>query len=213
MSNKKLFKIKEGDKYFLRNIRTLNLKNYEDDKLQKIVSNRLLKFTKKKVKVLEIGCGDGKRLGFLKKKFKNIQFYGLEPSKRAIKDNYKLNIIKIGTAEKLPFKENFFDIIIFGFCLYLTDNEDLFSIAKEAYRVTKDKSWIIIEDFDTDQIYFKRYKYNKKIKIRKMDYSKMFLWHPNLSLYSKEKYNHNGKNFTDNIDNQVSISQIRKNVK
>lgn len=213
MSNKKLFKVKEGDKYFLRNINFLNLKNYEDDKLQKTISNRLLKLKNKKIKVLEIGCGDGKRLTFLKKKFKNVQFYGLEPSKRATKGNHKSNIIKIGTAEKLPFKENFFEIIIFGFCLYLTDNEDLFDIANEAYRVTKDKSWIIIEDFDTDQTYFKEYKYNKKIKIRKMDYSKMFLWHPNLSLYSKEKYNHNGKNWTDNIDNHVSITQIRKNVK
>ena len=68
MSNKKLFKVKEGDKYFLRNINFLNLKNYEDDKLQKTISNRLLKLKNKKIKVLEIGCGDGKRLTFLKKK-------------------------------------------------------------------------------------------------------------------------------------------------
>ena len=53
------------------------------------------------------------------------------------KNNYKLNSIKIGTAEKLPFEENYFDILIFGFCLYLTDSEDLFKISSEAYRVTK----------------------------------------------------------------------------
>ena len=212
MSNKNFFKSKEGDKYFLRNHDKLKKINYETDKLQIIISNKISNLTKKKIRVLEIGCGDGGRLSYLKQKFKKVKFYGLEPSKKAKKNNYKFNKIKIGTAEKLPFKKNYFDILIFGFCLYLTDSEDLFQISNEAYRVTKKKSWIIIKDFDTETTLFKKYKYNKNIKVRKMDYSKMFLWHPNFILHSKEKYNHDRNNWTDDIDKHISIVQIRKNV-
>lgn len=212
MSNKKIFKINEGDRYFLRNYKKLSTINYEKDNLQKIISNKISSFKNKKIRVLEIGCGDGGRLTYLKKKFENVEFYGLEPSKKAKRDNYKLNTIKVGTAEKLPFKENFFDILIFGFCLYLTDSEDLFQISSEAYRVTKKRSWIIIKDFDTEMTLIKKYKYNKNVKVRKMDYSKMFLWHPNLLLHSKQKYNHDGDYWTDNIDKHISIIQIRKKV-
>ena len=210
MSNKNIFKSNEGDRYFIRNYKKLNTINYETDKLQIIISKKISSIKNKKIRVLEIGCGDGGRLTHLKKKFEKVKFYGLEPSKKAKKNNYKLNSIKIGTAEKLPFEENYFDILIFGFCLYLTDSEDLFKISSEAYRVTKKRSWIIIKDFDTEMTLFKKYKYNKNIKVRKMDYSKMFLWHPNLILYSREKYNHDGDNWTDDIDKHISIIQIRK---
>ena len=137
MSNKNIFKSNEGDRYFIRNYKKLNTINYETDKLQIIISKKISSIKNKKIRVLEIGCGDGGRLTHLKKKFEKVKFYGLEPSKKAKKNNYKLNSIKIGTAEKLPFEENYFDILIFGFCLYLTDSEDLFKISSEAYRVTK----------------------------------------------------------------------------
>ena len=45
--------------------------------------------------------------------------------------------LKIGTAEKLKFEDDKFDLIIFGFCLYLCDREDLIKIVDETNRVLK----------------------------------------------------------------------------
>ena len=70
MSNKKIFKINEGDRYFLRNYKKLSTINYEKDNLQKIISNKISSFKNKKIRVLEIGCGDGGRLTNLKKNLK-----------------------------------------------------------------------------------------------------------------------------------------------
>ena len=74
--------------------------------------------------------------------------FGIDPSKKAIKIAQELGInAKVGTAEKLPFIDKEFDLIIFGFCLYLCDTNDLFKIAYEANRVSKVESWISIIDF------------------------------------------------------------------
>ena len=81
MINKSLFLKIEGDKYFLRNKKKLNSTNYEKDKLQMLISRKLSEFKSKKIKLLEIGCGDGGRLSYLNKKFPNVYFFGLKPSK------------------------------------------------------------------------------------------------------------------------------------
>ena len=43
----------------------------------------------------------------------------------------------MGTADKLPFEDQSVDILVYGFCLYLCDREDMFNIAAEANRVIK----------------------------------------------------------------------------
>jgi len=52
-----------------------------------------------------------------------------------------------GSADDLPFESDSFDGVIFGFCLYLCDHEDLFKIAQEADHVLRKKSWLVIKDF------------------------------------------------------------------
>ena len=214
MINKKLFIKSEGNKYFKRNINKLNIIDYSDDKLQILISKKINAVKNKDLNILEIGSGDGGRLIYLKKKFPKSNFYGIEPSKLAVNKSNKKNIkIKRGSADKIPFKNSFFDIVVFGFCLYLVDNKDLFVVANEADRVLKDKSWLIIKDFETKNILFKNYKHNKKIKIRKMNYSNMFLWCPYISLSSKEIFSHDKNNrWSDNEDQKISISCLRKNI-
>ena len=54
-------------------------------------------------KVLEIGCGDGTRLAWLKDA-KNIDAYGIDPSAQAVTAaNKKVIQAQIGTADHLPF--------------------------------------------------------------------------------------------------------------
>ena len=186
-SQKKVFLKKEGNAYFLRN---MHLKrNFEKDVLTKVIEKKLINSNKKNI--LEIGCGDAGRLNYLKNKFFNNNYFGLDPSTLAIKFGKKTNSnlkLKTGDASELKFVNNKFDIVIYGFCLYLCDDDDLFKISSECYRVLKKNGFIIIQDFITSRLLYNDYHHEKNIKSRKMDYIKMFNWHPKIVLQSKSKY-------------------------
>lgn len=187
LSQKKIFLNKEGNAYFLRN-RDLK-RNFKKDLLTKIVEKKLVNSNRKNI--LEIGCGDAGRLNYLKTKFYNNNYFGLDPSTFAIKFGKKINSklkLKIGEASELKFEDNKFDIVIFGFCLYLCDDDDLFKISSECYRVLKKNGFIIIQDFITSKLIYNNYHHEKNIKTRKMDYIKMFNWHPKIVLQSISKY-------------------------
>jgi len=183
---KKLFLNSEADQMFLRNKEKLFQINYQKDEIFLILNKKINK--NKRFNILEVGCAGGDRLLFLKEKFPKCKFYGIDPSKKAIKKNIKSNInLKVGSADKLPYANNKFDIIIFGFCLYLCDNDDLFKIGSEAYRVIKKKSLVIIKDFIQDNVKYNKYSHLKNILSRKMNYVRMFTWHPNIKLESSKK--------------------------
>ena len=72
---------------------------------------------KKDIKVLEIGCGQGRFLNLLQQ-HRQWELYGIDPSKKAIDFAKNLGINAfVGTADELPFSDDTFDLIIFGFCL------------------------------------------------------------------------------------------------
>jgi ubiquinone/menaquinone biosynthesis C-methylase UbiE len=208
MQRKKFLK-SEGDNYFLRNEEKLFKRDYSKDEIVLLLKNKINK--NKKYNILEIGCAAGDRLIFLKKKFPNCTFFGIDPSKKAINKNKNKNInLKVGSAEKLPYGDKKFDIIIFGFCLYLCDNEDLFKIGSEAFRTTKNKSFIIIKDYIQSKIKYNKYLNSKNIFSRKMDYLNMFIWHPNIKIIShKIIIEHENKKFSKK-DSEVSIVCLMK---
>jgi ubiquinone/menaquinone biosynthesis C-methylase UbiE len=73
---------------------------------------------------------------------------GLDPSAKAISALNDAGLRGVvGTAEALPQADQSVDLLIYGFCLYLCDRDDLFQIAAEAHRVLKPKSWLAILDF------------------------------------------------------------------
>jgi ubiquinone/menaquinone biosynthesis C-methylase UbiE len=191
--NKKYFLRNEGDKYYDRN------KNDKLDYKKEFLSKKISQFidNKKNIRVLEIGCGNAQRLIYLKQKFPLVDFYGIDPSSKAIKKIKKNITLKRSTADKIPFKNSFFDIVIYGFCLYLVDDKSLFKVISEAERVSKSESWIVVYDFYSKEIKYRKYKHNKKILIRKMDYSKIFSWCPyyKLKIFQKFKYKNKKKDF------------------
>ena len=145
---KDVFLSSEGDAWLKRNQSALGEKKYSDDlvviELKKILSNNVLSVGGT---LLEIGCGNGSRLEYLKKMFK-LDVKGVDPSGEAVRFASKLGVdAKVGTADKLEYPSKTFDIIVFGFCLYLCDREDLFRIAYEADRVLKNSGFIIVLDF------------------------------------------------------------------
>src|SRR6266705_2021129 len=103
------------------------------------VINALTKLRIQPKMALEIGCANGWRLRQLEKLF-HCSTAGLEPSPPAS------NNIKRGFAHAIPFHTIKFDLVIFGWCLYLCDREDLFTIAAEGDRVLAEDGYLVVHD-------------------------------------------------------------------
>jgi ubiquinone/menaquinone biosynthesis C-methylase UbiE len=206
MINRSYFLKKGGDDYFKRSTLNINQLNYNKDPVIKFI-----KEIKNKVKTLvEIGCGDGSRLSYIQNKF-NIDSYGIDPSINAIGNTKHLKSnCRIGTADNIPFKKKKFDLVLFGQSMMYFDDALLPQVINETLKVLNNKGFILINDFYSKKIQYKTYKHFKKIKIRKMDNSKIFLWHPNIKLIKKKIYSYkkSGKK-----NNKVSIHLLNYNNK
>lgn len=211
MKQKDIFLSGEGDSWFERNHDHVATRDYSDDPVVRSVA-KICDFESKSLRILEVGCGEAKRLSYLTESFA-CESIGLEPSAKAVATANE-NGIKciIGTADHLPFEAGTFDVIIFGFCLYLCDEEDLFKISQEAHRVGKDKSWIVINDFYAKSPYKNPYHHKDGVQSHKMDYRKLFDWHPDISCFYHEVYGHQDQKFTDNYQDWVALSVLRKNI-
>jgi ubiquinone/menaquinone biosynthesis C-methylase UbiE len=210
MKQNEIFLNSEGDAWFHRNeIAIFNKKMPDED----LIIFELLKITKNRklnLKILEIGCGNGYRLDWIKKNL-DIECYGIEPSQLAVNSAKEKGLsVTQGTAEMLPFETNSIDIIIFGFCLYLCDREDLFRIASEADRVCTSPGWIIIEDFYSANYSANKYHHFNGLKSYKMDYRNLFTWHPFYECISHKVVDHVDLQFSDEKDGWISVSTLRK---
>jgi ubiquinone/menaquinone biosynthesis C-methylase UbiE len=164
------------------------------------------------IRLLEIGCGDGARLEWLQDSY-GFNCSGLEPSEQAVEVARERGVdAHRGTAEDLPFGVDSFDIVVFGFCLYLCDHEDLFRIASEADRVLKNPGWLLILDFYSRAISRRTYHHRPGLYSHKMDYSEMFAWHPAYTVFSHRVLRHGRGGYTDDQDEWVAVSVLRKNL-
>ena len=207
-----IFFNKEGDSWYLRNKKSLIHREYHEDSVVKSCKKILESRSKQVENLLEIGCGDGGRLEWLNEHL-GIKCHGVDPSLMAVNMAHKLGLnVHRGTAEDLPFTDGMFDILVFGFCLYLCDREDLFKITFEANRVLKNQGWIIIHDFFTPMPIKRRYHHAKGIYSFKMDYRKLFEWHPHYDCLSHEITHHSKQEMTDDLQEWVATSILRKNI-
>jgi ubiquinone/menaquinone biosynthesis C-methylase UbiE len=201
---KEAFLSDEGDAWFKRN-------------QEKLLSNSLspvkdsldaLKIQPKKI--LEIGCANGYRLEELKQKY-NAKCYGVEPSLAAVQDAKKYPGIDVrqGTAEKLPYEDHFFDVVIFGFCLYLCDPKDFFRIAAEADRVLQNNGFLVILDFLPTQPYKNKYTHKEGLYSHKLEWQKMFSWNPAYSLLNRTLVVRDEKSLEE--DKRTAVDILCKN--
>lgn len=89
-------------------------------------------------KVLDLGCGAGDLTSQLKRRLKKNKIYGVDLSSSAIgiaNNNYKNIKFSVSKAEKLPFKDNFFDgVMSYQVIEHLGNPSEIF---KEVKRVLK----------------------------------------------------------------------------
>jgi ubiquinone/menaquinone biosynthesis C-methylase UbiE len=205
-NQKQAFLKGEGDAYLRRNAGRERIGN--DDPVVRVVRRLKLGGTS----VLEVGCGPCDRLAMLQEADRDC--FGIDPSVaavRAAQQSYPQLTLEVGTADVLPFPTDRFDLVIFGFCLYLVDPEDMFSVAREADRVLKDHGTLLIHDFCTPRAYANTYSHHGGIVSRKMEWSRMFTWNPAYSLVHRELSLPNAGTLHD-VDARTTVDVLTKDV-
>lgn len=212
MKQREIFLSSEGDAWFARNKAALADKHGRphDDPVLRELSELLQSDDSRGFRILEIGCGDGGRLAWLSSKF-GVDCVGLEPSTdaAAAASASGVNVLR-GTADSLPFEGQAFDVVIFGFCLYLCDREDLFRIAAEADRVLRAPGWLVIHDFFNPSPTARPYRHRAGVNSYKMDYRTLFTWHPAYVCLTHKIRHHADSTYTDDVDEWVCVSVLRK---
>jgi len=167
---KEVFLESEGNAWLERNRDKLG----QFDSVSDVITEMGLKPTS----VLEVGCANGWRLAKLRDAY-DCDIMGIDPSIQAGIEAAVLRVpVTQGTASMLPFPPASFDLVIFGFCLYLTDPSDWLRIAAEADTVLRDGGHIIIHDFETFAPHARRYEHCDGIISYHLDWPKLWLGHP-----------------------------------
>lgn len=208
-SQKKIFLESEGDGWLARN-------RIDTGKMAaRIAQDPVLKSLKtadiQPHSVLEIGCGDGWRLAAMRALWPQAKFTGIDPSRRAAAGAPDGVEILEGTADDLPFGASSFDLVMFGFCLYLCDRQDLFRIAAEADRVLDNGGTMIVYDFYTEAPYRNRYVHHEGVYSYKMDYSRLFTWSPAYTMIHRDIAAYHGMDAA-NPDNMTGVFLLKKNI-
>jgi len=207
-SQKEIFKATEADQWFNR-----NKESYEKTKNENgIIIQTLKEIEIVPKQVLEIGCSNGAKLNKIQKAF-GSECFGVDPSAKAIelgKNEFPNISLQIGTADLLPFDNNKFDVIIFGFCLYLCDRADLFKIAYEADRCLSDQGYLVIVDFYPPFPYKNTYTYKEGVYSYKMNYSKLFSWNPTYNEINNTVFSHSGFSKRHIPNEKVALTILNK---
>ena len=124
--------------------------NYIEGRWEK-VAKKLIEYyqLKNESKILDIGCGKGYLLFDLMKLLPDLKLYGLDVSEYAVK-NSKEEIkekITVGNATNLPFKDDYFDLVISINTLHCLEAQDLYKALKEIERVGKKDKYLCVESY------------------------------------------------------------------
>jgi ubiquinone/menaquinone biosynthesis C-methylase UbiE len=172
MKQAQVFLDSEGDRWFERNAAKLG----KHDPVSAAIEHLRIK----PENVLEIGSSNGWRLAALRDKY-GCSVMGLDPSHAASEDAKKRKVsVQTATAAAMPLRSHAYDLVIYGFCLYLTDPEDWFRIAMEGDRVLADGGYLIVHDFDLTNArpFARRYEHCPDVLSYHVDFAQLWLAHP-----------------------------------
>lgn len=210
MNQSKAFLEGEGDCWFQRNQMAISSKLSFYD--VRIIIRTLNSFKDRINNALEIGCSNGAKLFDLCHHL-SANGYGIDPSAAAIlngKSLYKNLHLSVSTASQIPYGDNIFDLVYFGFCLYLVDRSDILKAVAEADRVLKSGGFLAILDFDPKIRHKRTYHHMPGIFSFKTSYADFFTASGHYYLVAKESFSHSTNYFTTDSDERVSISILYK---
>jgi SAM-dependent methyltransferase len=190
----KAFLNQEGNEWYWRN----------KDKPYVAEEDEVFKFVRalSKGDILEFGSGRGHRLGAIRPLVNSC--VGIDPSTDAIKASRAkypdVQFIR-GTAV-YQYLQKDFDVVIYGFCLYLCDPADLFRIVQKGDEALRNGGYLMIHDFDGGHPHKVKYHHLDGIFSHKMDWSNLWLSNPAYTLVSKVK-----------PDDDTALWILRKDIK
>ncbi len=144
--------------------------------------------------VFEVGCSRGYRLAILRDKYE-CHAIGTDPGSHMWPDFY----VDQGTADRIDVDDGTIDLLIYGFCLYLCDREDLFKIVYEGDRVLQDGGYLVIWDFHPSFPHMVAYRHCDNVHSYKMDYSQLWLGNPAYSLFRRNM-----------LEDETSVTILKK---
>jgi len=161
----------EGDAWFVRNLDKLG----KHDPVTDLIVNEGIK----PKYALEVGCSNGWRLDKLRTIF-NCGIMGIEPSMKAGIAAAQLRVpVHQMSASCLPVTREGYDLIIYGFCLYLTDPDDWLLIASEGDRALAPGGHLVIHDFDdVEKPHGVPYEHNDRVTSWHFDFARLWEAHP-----------------------------------
>lgn len=200
----------EGNGWFERNRSALRNapSHFETDTIKRVLQGH----EKGIETILEIGCSNGTKLSDLATHF-GATGCGIDPSSAAIEDGKRqhpdLNL-SVATASSLPYGDNHFDLVYFGFCLYLVDRRDIMKAVAEADRVLKSGGFLSILDFDPTQRHQRPYHHKPGLFSYKTDHSAFFTGTGHYYLVAKDSFSHGANHFSIDSNERVSVSILFK---
>ena len=159
-------------------------------------------------KLIDVACGTGD-IGklFLESVKYNGEVSNIDPNKKMINQGkIKFNKVKnmkwkVGCAEKLGYKKNFFDYYTISFGLRNTKN--IYQSIKEAYRVLKPGGRFLCLEFSKIQ--------NSNLELFYKNYSKLIPIIGNIVVGEKEPYEYLIKSIDKFINQEELIDYMKKN--
>ena len=106
-----------------------------------------------KSSILDVGCGKGFMLYDILKLISGINLKGIDISDYAIKNCLPevKKYLQVGNAKKLPFSDNFFDVVISINTIHNLERPDCAVALKEISRVSKKYSFITVDAYRNEE--------------------------------------------------------------
>lgn len=164
--------------------------------------------------VFEVGCANGYRLAYMRDMW-NIEVNGCDLSTAAIQDGletYGLELLWREASRLKGVRNKSYDMVIYGFCLYQCDPEDLFSIVLEGDRILKDDGYLVVYDFLPDHPHVKKYAHEPSLKTFKHDYASLWLANPAYKMAHQSIFAHEADESIIDHNNRVAVTILKKEV-
>lgn len=205
----------------------------KEDKVNRKAFYSQINFPLKNKKILDLGCGDGADLIYYKKL--GAKVYGLDVSEEMInlaQSKIPQADLKVGLFEKIPYDNNFFDVVVSEYALQTSKKIEL--IYKEVERILKSGGIFLflvvhplrqfIEKKRKGKNYFKQEIINSvlfggKIIVREPShtileyFSDFFLKHFDLLSYDEKSDPNNAEKINNDIYPAFMIIKARKRKK